>query len=98
MIILPFEAHLGWNLTSPLDLLTGNKDSNESIIELKERFKSTLDNTKYAYILVKAHQSAILSLKLKTHTYKSRDKAWINKSLFRDAYSRSQESDKLISI
>ena len=29
-------------------------------------------------------------LKYKPHTFKPKDKVWINKSLFKDAYSRSQ--------
>ena len=34
-------------------------------------------------------------LKYKPHMYKVGDKLWINKALFKDAYSKSQASDKL---
>ncbi len=45
--------------------------------------------------MAKADQTAKSSFKYKPHSYKERDKLWFNKSFFRDAYSKYQESDKL---
>ena len=91
----PFEVDLGWNPKSPLDLISDSQGSNESVSEFKTRLKASLDDAKYAYKLAKADQSARSSSKYKPHSYKPGDKLWINKSLFKDAYSKSQESDKL---
>ena len=33
------------------DLLAGSRDSNEAIMELKEKLKSTLDDAQYVYKL-----------------------------------------------
>ena len=91
----PFEIDLGWNPKSPLDLVTTSSTSNETLSDFKERLKATLDDAKYAYKISKASQSARNSLKYKPHSYKLGDKLWINKSLFKDSYSKSQVSDKL---
>ena len=77
--MLPFEVDLGWNPKSPLDLISSNYESNESIGEFKERLKSTLEDAKYAYKLAKADQTARSSLKYNPHMYKSGDKIWIKK-------------------
>ena len=36
-------------------------------------------------------------MKNKPHSYEPGDKLWINKSIFKDAYGKSQASDRLIS-
>lgn len=93
----PFEAELGWNPKSPLDLISGSVSivENESINEFKDRLKVSLEDAKYAYKIAKANQSASSSLKYKPHSYTIGDKVWVNRTLFKDAYSRSQTSDKL---
>ena len=45
--------------------------------------------------MTKARQSAYSSHKYQYFEYKVGDMLWINKTLFTDAYSRSQASDKL---
>ncbi len=69
--------------------------ANETVTEFKENMKATLEDAKFEYRLAKADQSARSSFKYNPHSYKPGDKLWINKSLFKDAYSKSQESDKL---
>ncbi len=91
----PFEVDLGWNPKSPLDLVSSLSASNETVSQFKDRLKVVLDDAKFAYKLAKADQSARSSLKYKPHSYKIGDELWINKSLFKDAYSKSQASDKL---
>ncbi len=68
---------------------------NENLSEYRNRLKFTLDGAIFAYELAKADQSARSSFKYKPHSYKLGDKVWINKTLFKDSYSKSQESDKL---
>lgn len=91
----PFEADLGWKPKSPLDLVIGTSISNEGVAEFKEHLKATLEDAQFAYKLAKNDQSARSSLKYKPHLYKPGDKVWINKSLFKDAYTKAQKSDKL---
>ena len=91
----PFELDLGWIPKSPLDLLSGNEISVQSVEEFKNRLKTSLEDAKYSYKIAKAAQSAYSSKKFKTPEYKVGSKLWINRSLFKDAYSKSQESDKL---
>ena len=45
----PFEADLGRNPKSPLDLISGHYESNESISEFKESLQTMLEDAKYAY-------------------------------------------------
>ncbi len=91
----PFEVHLGWNPKSPLDLVPSTSYPNETDTEFKKRLKYTLEDAMFAYKLAKADQSARSSFKYKPHSYKPGVKLWINKTLFKDAYSKSQVSDKL---
>ena len=91
----PFEMDLGWNPKSPLDMLCSTSDKNETVEEFKLKLKESLNDAVYAYKVAKAGQSARSSFKYKPHAYKVGDKLWINKSLFKDAYAKSQASDKL---
>ena len=91
----PFEVDLGYCPKSPLELISDAKHENESVQEFKTRLKESLNDAIYAHKIAKASQSARSSLKYKPHAYEVGDKLWINKSLFKDAYSKSQESDKL---
>ncbi len=81
----PFEVGLGWNPKSPLNLVSAANVPSETVSEFKKRLKATLDNAKFAYELAKDDQSARSSFKYKPHSYKSGDKVWINKNLFKDS-------------
>ena len=91
----PFELDLGWCPKSPLDSLVSSTDSNESVEEFKSRLRESLNDAIFAHRVSKSSQSARSSLKYKPHMYKVGDKLWINKALFKDAYSKSQASEKL---
>ena len=93
----PFEMDLGYLPKSPLDNLHGNKEKNEKIEDFKSHLKELLKDAVYAHRIIKASQTARASLKYKPQSYKIGDKLWINKSLFKDAYAKSQTSDKLTS-
>ena len=89
-----FEVDLGWNPRSPLDMFA--KDTPiESVNELKERLQSGLEDSRFCHQLAKARQSAYSAQKYRPASYKVGDKLWIHKTLFRDALSRRQTSDKL---
>ena len=93
----PFEIDLGWKPKSPLEILTSEKSNNESVEEFKFYLKETLEDAKFSYMVAKAEQNARSSLRYKPHVYKPGDKLWINKTLFKDSYSKAQNSDKLSS-
>ena len=75
----------------------GNIERNEKIDDFKSQLRESLKDAVYAHRITKASQSARASLKYKPHSYKIGDKLWINKSLFKDAYAKSQTSENLTS-
>ena len=91
----PFELDLGWIPKSPLDFVSGNEIPVQSVEEFKKRLTASLEDAKYSYNIAKAAQSAYASRKFKDPDYRVGSKLWINRSLFRDAYSQSQEKEKL---
>jgi len=91
----PFELDLGWNPRSPLDFIAGSEVPVQSVNELKQRLKTSLQDAQFSYKVSKARQAAEASKRYKTPEYTVGSKVWINKSLFTDAYTKSQESDKL---
>lgn len=93
----PFEMDSGWNPKSPLDILTSREDKNATLEEIKSSLKASVEDALNAYKISKAGQSARSSTKYKPHIYNVGDKLWLSKSLFRDAYAKSQESQKLSS-
>lgn len=54
-----------------------------------------MEDAQYAYKVAKARQRPQSSKKFKAPDYEVGSKLWINKTLFTDAYSKSQDSDKL---
>ena len=93
----PFEMDIGWNPKSALDFMTGYESSVESVDDLKKNLRESLNDAQYSYGIAKAKQSAESSQKYKAPSYVIGSKVWINKSLYKDAYSKSQQSDKLSS-
>jgi len=93
----PFEMDLGWNPKSALEFISGAESSIESLDELKDKLRNSLEDAKFSYKVAKARQASESSLKYKEPKYQPNDKVWINKSLFTDLYSKSQKSSKLTS-
>ena len=93
----PFELDIGWNPKSALDFVTEYESSIKSVDDLKKNLKESFEDAQYSYNIAKAKQTAESSMKYKPPNYEVGSKVWINKSLYKDAYSKSQESDKLTS-
>ena len=91
----PFELDLGWIPKSPLDFLSGTETPVQSVDEFKEQLKTSLDDAKFSYKVSKARQASEASSHYKKPEYVKGSKLWLNKTLFTDAYSKSQESEKL---
>ena len=91
----PFELDLGCVPKSPLDFISGSEDPVESVDELRQKLKSSLEDAQFSYKVSKARQAAEAAGQYKKPEYVVGSKLWINKTLFKDAYSKSQESDKL---
>ena len=91
----PLELDLGWNPKSAMEFLTKPETPVKGVEDFKLVLKKSLEDAKFSYKVSKARQSAYSTGKFKPPNYKVGDKLWIKKSLFLDAYSKSQESKKL---
>ena len=93
----PFELDLGWNPKSVLDFISGSEIDVQSVDDLRKQLKFSLEDAQFSHKLVKSKQAAESSTKYKPPSYGVGSKVWGNKILFSDAYSKSQESEKLSS-
>ena len=91
----PFELDLGWIPKSPLDFISGTEVPVQSVQDFKQKLKGSLEDAQYSYKVSKARQAAESSARSSPPRYRERDKVWINRTLFSDAYSKSQTSQKL---
>jgi len=91
----PFELDLGWIPKSPLDFISGSEIPVQSVHEFKQRLKDSLEDAQYSYKVSKARQAAEASIRSKPPSYVKGSKVWLNRTLFTDAYSKSQTTDKL---
>jgi hypothetical protein len=91
----PFELDLGWIPKSPLDFISGSEVPVQSVNEFKERLKNSLEDAQYSYKVSKARQTAESSVRANPPNYKRGSKVWLNRTLFTDAYAKSQHSVKL---
>jgi len=91
----PFEMDLGWKPQAPLDLFGKLDTPIEALNDFKSRMQSALEDSRYAHQVAKARQAAYSAQKYQVSSYKVGDKVWIDKSLFRDAIAKSQQSKKL---
>lgn len=93
----PFELDLGWSPRNALDFISGYETSVESVDDLKKKLKDSLDDAQFSYKIAKSRQSAEASQRYRNPNYEVGEKVWVNKTLFEDAYSKSQGSKKLSS-
>ena len=89
------ELDLGWNPKSALEFLTKPESPVKGADDFKSVLKESLEDAKFPYGVSKAIQRAYSTGKFKPPNYKVGDRLWNNKSLFFDAYSKSQQSKKL---
>jgi len=93
----PFELDIGWKPKSALEFISGSGSIVQSVDELRDKLKGSLDDAQYSYKVSKARQSSEASKRYDVPNYEVGSKVWLNKTLFTDAYSKSQQSDKLSS-
>lgn len=91
----PFELDLGWVPKSALDFISGSEVPVESVNEFKQRLKNSLNDAQYSYKVSKARQTAESSARSNPPKYEKGCKVWLNRTLFTDAYAKSQQSAKL---
>jgi len=91
----PFELDLGWVPKSALDFISGSEVPVQSVDEFKQRLKNSLEDAQYSYRVLKARQAAEASTRSKPPEYRSGSRVWLNRTLFTDAYYKSQKSEKL---
>lgn len=90
----PFEVDLGWQPKAPLDSLFTGSTTVESLMDFRDRLQMVFDDASYAHELAKARQTAQASLHSQIPNYKVGDKVWVSRKLFRDSYSKAQNSSK----
>lgn len=88
----PFEFELGYNQSTPLDLLYGKYVPVETVEESKTRSKVTFNDERYSYRVSKATQRANTASSCKPDSYKDWYKPWISNILFTDSFSHYQKS------
>jgi hypothetical protein len=67
----------------------------ESVQEFQAALHASLKDAQYSYKISRARQAAKASTRYSIPQYSVGDYVWLKKTLFMDAYSRSQESAKL---
>ena len=78
-----------------MDFISGTEPPVQSVEDFKLNLKSSLEDAQFSYRVSKARQASASAGQYKVPTYKVGSKLWINETLFTDAYSRSQDSEKL---
>lgn len=91
----PFEVDLGWNPRGPLDMLLPVDPTVESVTQFNARMNSAMEDARFSHELAKARHAAYAAQKLTPPSYAVGDRVWISRSLFKDAVSKVQSSDKL---
>lgn len=93
----PFRFRLAWKPTTVLNFISKSGVNVQMLEELNGKLKILLEAAKFFYKLVKSRKSSELSLNYMVPKYQVVSKNGINKTLFTDLYSKSQESPKLLS-
>jgi hypothetical protein len=93
--VSPFEVDLGWCPRSPFDLLSGSQTSLESVEDFKAALHTSLQDAQFSYKMYRVRQAVQSAIRYIAPAYAVSDFAWLNNTLFTDAYSKSQESKKL---
>lgn len=92
----PFEVDLGWVPKSPLAQLGSVLETPiASVNELKGRLAAALNDARFAHQVSKAKNASYASQRMKEPSYRVGDQVWLNRSIFKDAISKVQTSDKL---
>ena len=74
-------------------MLSGKEIPVQNVEEIKEKLKASLEDAQYLYKSAKGSQSPYSSMKYRIPNYQVGGKVWLNRSLFKDAYAKSQESN-----
>lgn len=90
----PFEIDLGWNPRGPLDLFPESCPI-DSVALFNAKINAALQDARFSHQLAKARHAAYSADKYAAPSYVVGDRVWINRSIFKDAVSKAQASDKL---
>lgn len=92
--ISPSGIDFGWLSKALLDLVNGKEVPMQRMNKLKEKIRSSLNNTHFPYKMFKTRQTGEASHQYKTFSLAAGSRAWIN-TCFEDECLNFQESDKL---
>lgn len=91
-----FEAYLGWQPASPLNLhCRRSKTTIQSDIDLKASLASSLDDAKLAIRVAQARQSSHNEKRYKPPSYRVNDHVFLSRELFTTAASDVQQSQQI---
>ena len=76
-------------------MIAGKQSDVQGVEEFTDNLKASLKDAQFAYKVSRARQAAAMFNRAQPHSYSVGYKVWINKSLFTDAYAKSQDSSKL---
>jgi hypothetical protein len=91
----PFEIDLGWVPKSPLELFSASPSRVQGAKDFKTELREVLHHAQFSCKAARARQAAYSSMRYRAHQYEVGNKVWTNNTLFPDAFSRAQSSDKL---
>lgn len=91
----PFEMDLGWNPKSPLDLLSKADSSVEDVNSFRKQLTEAFEHAKFAHRLSRARYASYNSNLRQPIQYNIGDLVWLSRTVFVDALSKHQPSEKL---
>jgi hypothetical protein len=80
---------------APLFFVKDGDKPIQGVEDIKTELQVVLHDVQFSYEVASARQAAYSSVRYRAHQYEVGNKVWINKTLFSNAYSRAQSSDKL---
>lgn len=96
MVMTRFEMDLRWNWKTTLDVWPRAPNNIvQKLRDLTAQLEEFIKDAQYAYKLAKARQAAYSGEKVKPRTYREGRKVWTKHTSYKDAYPKSQHSDKL---
>lgn len=96
MRMSPFEADLGWQPRSPLELLANhNEDKIQTVTEFRAALRESFKSATFAQHLAQSRQAAYNNQRYRPPSYKVGDEVYLSRKLFTDSSSSARPCPKL---
>lgn len=91
----PFEADLGWKITSPLDSVALHSDNSiQTVTEFRTRLEESFKSASFAHRLAQSRQAVYNCKCYSPPSYQIGDSVFLTNKLFTDASSSARPSQK----